>query len=43
MNTTHSPAYAFEDRVDEHRRLIEQSILFDPIGRKVVQQHRKAR
>jgi SAM-dependent methyltransferase len=31
MNTTHSPAYAFEDRVDEHRRLIEQSILFDPL------------
>jgi len=31
MRTTDSPAYAFEDRVDEHRRLVEQSILFDPL------------
>jgi tRNA A58 N-methylase Trm61 len=31
MRTTDSPAYTFEDRVDEHRRLIEQSVLFDPL------------
>jgi SAM-dependent methyltransferase len=36
MNTTHSPAYAFEDRVEEHRRLIEQSVLFDPLTERLL-------
>jgi protein-L-isoaspartate O-methyltransferase len=36
MRTTESPAYAFEDRADEHRRLIEQSVLFDPLTERLL-------
>ena len=37
MRTTDSPAYVFEDRAEEHRRLIDQSVLFDPLTARLLQ------
>jgi SAM-dependent methyltransferase len=36
MRTKQQLAYVFEDRVEEHRRLIEQSTLFDPLTERLL-------
>jgi cyclopropane fatty-acyl-phospholipid synthase-like methyltransferase len=36
MRTKQQTAYVFEDRAEEHRRLLEQSVLFDPFTERLL-------